>query len=146
MSLCRLVYLSEAVGKPTAVELENLVQKCHVKNSALGVSGLLLYSGGNFMQVLEGDDLCIASIYAKIEKDVRHKNLRRLLFKSADRRLFPDWGMNLALTDRAIAIDRTAVDKTLLGLRLLKDNSESFETQALTLLQEFRRQLMTQAA
>jgi hypothetical protein len=146
MNLCRLVYLSEATNQPTPAELDALVQNCHVKNESLGISGLLLYSSGNFMQVLEGDELRIDTLYKKIEGDPRHTNVRRLLFKAVDRRLFPDWGMNLGHTERMVAIDQAGVDKVLLRLRLVKDNIERVETQALTLLQEFRRQLMKEAA
>jgi len=146
MNLCRLIYLSEATATPTPIELDALVGSSHAKNESLGISGLLLYSSGNFMQVLEGDEMLLDTLYTKIEQDPRHTNVRRLLYKSVQRRLFPDWGMNLGLTERMKAIDQAGVDKALLRFRLIKDNIDRVETEALSLLQEFRRQLMNQAA
>ena len=50
------------------------------------------------------------------------------------------------LTQRVVSIDQASVDRVLLRLRLVKDDIELVETQAISLLQEFRRQLMTDAA
>ena len=146
MNLCTLVYISEAATPFTVPQLDELVAHSHQRNASRGISGLLLYSSGNFMQVLEGDELILDSLYSKIESDPRHTNVRRLLFKGTQRRMFPDWGMNLGITERTVAIDRESVDKVMLRLRLVRDNIEQVETEALSLLQEFRRQLMQQAA
>jgi hypothetical protein len=146
MNLCTLVYISEATTPFKIPQLDQLVAHSHETNASRGISGLLLYSSGNFMQVLEGDELIVDTLYTKIEADPRHTNVRRLLFKGAPRRMFPDWGMNLGITERVVAVDRESVDRVMLRLRLVRDNIERVETEALTLLQEFRRQLMKQAA
>lgn len=144
MGLSRIVYLSRAVNPLAYAELSTLVERCRVKNEAAGISGLLLHSAGNFIQVLEGEEIVITSLYAKIISDDRHSDLRMLFHRPAASRLFPEWGMQLASTTRMAQLDMDAVDRTLRRLRLAPD-AASVEADALQLLQEFRRQLMSAA-
>jgi hypothetical protein len=144
MGLSRIVYLSEAAKPMSQSRLQALVDGCSLKNLAHGVTGLLLHSGGNFMQVIEGDEMIISTLFARISRDTRHKNIRTLLHRAADCRLFPEWGMHLATTMELKPIDSDAIDKTVMRLRLSPD-SASVEKDAMKLLQEFRRQLMPAA-
>jgi hypothetical protein len=144
MGLSRIVYLSEAVKLLSHGKLRALVDGCSERNHAHGVSGLLLHSGGNFMQVLEGEEMVIATLYAKIAKDPRHKNVRTLLHRETDRRLFGDWGMQLANPGQVQSMDTAALDRALIRLRLAPD-AQAVESDAINLLQEFRRQLMQAA-
>jgi hypothetical protein len=49
-----LVYVSSATKPFSPDELSELLAQARVDNAALGITGMLLYSNGNFMQVLEG--------------------------------------------------------------------------------------------
>lgn len=146
MKLWRLVYISQAVRLLPHDALVELVAHSSQKNEGIGVSGLLLCSGGHFMQVLEGDQLVITSLYHKISRDPRHFEVRQLLSHATDRRLFGDWGMNLAETDGPLTMDREAVEKRLMKLRLSNGNDEAAADTALSLLEEFRCQLMKRCA
>ena len=54
---------------------------------------MLLYQGGNFIQLLEGESAAIDTAYGRIEKDPRHHSCLRMLDGEAEERLFPDWSM-----------------------------------------------------
>ena len=59
---------------------------------------MLLYHEGSFLQVLEGDEQVLESLYAKIAKDKRHHRLVALLRRQVDTRHFDQWQMGFALT------------------------------------------------
>jgi hypothetical protein len=88
-----IVYVSSAVDEFSADELRALLAQCVEKNTRLGVTGMLLYKGGNFMQVLEGDETAVRTLYDRIGADPRHKRIMVLLRGSQAQRQFPDWSM-----------------------------------------------------
>jgi hypothetical protein len=73
-------------------------------NSQLDVTGVLLHSEGNFFQVLEGDAEVIESLYAKIGRDKRHKNVVLIIREPIVSRSFADWSMGFAsVTSKDVA-------------------------------------------
>lgn len=49
-----LTYKSRAAYSPSPADLEDLVHKARLRNRSLGVTGMLLYENGKFLQTLEG--------------------------------------------------------------------------------------------
>jgi hypothetical protein len=99
-----LVYVSSAVTPFSTPDLVALLEKAHAVNTALGVTGMLLYKDGNVMQVLEGNREVVHSLYAKIHRDPRHRGLLTLLEGPLTERQFPEWSMgfrNLTAADGA---------------------------------------------
>lgn len=88
----KLLYVSSTKRDFPADDLERILVKARSKNTALGVTGLLLYVDGGFLQVLEGEDAVLRQLYAAIAKDTRHWDARVLLDKEAPRN-FGDWSM-----------------------------------------------------
>jgi hypothetical protein len=88
-----LVYVSSAVVPFSPSDLADLLAKSHKNNSALGITGMLLYKDGNFMQVLEGEEKAVRTLYAKIGDDSRHRGVLTLLQGQVGEREFPDWSM-----------------------------------------------------
>lgn len=89
----QLGYASAATEPFSQEELEELLAKAREKNSSLGVTGMLLYHEGSFIQILEGQEQVVTDLYAKIAEDPRHANAM-LLFKSeATERSFDQWTM-----------------------------------------------------
>ena len=62
-----LVYFSSATKEFTKPELQKLLDEGRKKNSKLGVTGMLLYKDGNFMQVLEGEEKVVTKLISTIE-------------------------------------------------------------------------------
>jgi len=88
-----IVYASSATKHFSRSELLALLTKARATNTKLGITGILLYKDGNFIQVLEGEETAVRALYAKIEKDVRHAGIIVLLQGNEPERQFPDWSM-----------------------------------------------------
>lgn len=88
-----LVYVSSAIRLFSQSELVALLAKSQENNAKLGITGLLLYKDGNFMQVLEGEEKALRTLHAKISHDPRHQGLLTLLQGPLAARQFPDWSM-----------------------------------------------------
>jgi hypothetical protein len=97
----RLVYVSSASQPFTKAELQALLEQARQKNTKLGVTGMLLYKDGNFMQALEGQGNVLRGLVGTIERDSRHKGILILLRGTSEERLFPNWSMGFRdLTDQ----------------------------------------------
>ena len=63
------------------------------RNPAMGISGLLAYSSGTFVQVLEGEQANVETLYGQLQSDPRHSNLEVLHRGETAERLYASWGM-----------------------------------------------------
>ena len=59
----RIVYLSTATRLMSDVELMDVLRVSRENNARDKVTGLLLYQGGNFIQLLEGDADAVAAVF-----------------------------------------------------------------------------------
>jgi hypothetical protein len=91
--LLQLVYVSSATKLLTEEEMAELLRAAREKNARLGITGLLLYNDGNFIQVLEGPKEAVLKLYETINADPRHKGVTTLTSQAVTERLFPDWSM-----------------------------------------------------
>ena len=96
------------------------------------MTGLLVFSGGRFMQLIEGADRTILDLYANIRKDPRHHRVMRLIYEPAADRLFADWAMALMNLDVPCELDVN-------GLREIVEAGATLDggRTALGLLREF---------
>ena len=97
--LVSLVYVSSAVQLFSPEDLLDLLLQAREKNDRLGVTGMLLYKGGNFMQALEGSAQVVRDLYATIARDPRHRDASKLLDYSAKERQFANWTMGFTNLD-----------------------------------------------
>ncbi|MHC4216779.1 MAG: diguanylate phosphodiesterase, partial [Planctomycetota bacterium] len=95
--LIQLIYGSAAKYSFSRSDLTNLLINARRNNVQLGVTGILLYSGGSFFQVLEGESETVDKLFAKIMGDERHKHVTVIIRESIAKRSFSDWTM--AYTD-----------------------------------------------
>ncbi len=93
MDLIQLIYVSSAIRELSDRELDEILVSSVKHNTAQGITGMLLYSAGNFMQVIEGPASAIDETYARICADPRHRHIFLLSRESAEQRLFPAWHM-----------------------------------------------------
>jgi len=94
-----LVYVSSARHLYSEDELKALLQRSRDNNVRLGLTGMLLYKNGNFMQVLEGPEDTLAQLYSKIQSDPRHHTILQLMRKPIQEREFPSWSMGFKNLD-----------------------------------------------
>ncbi|MFT4920362.1 MAG: hypothetical protein ACI8RU_002997 [Zhongshania aliphaticivorans] len=95
-----LIYVSSAVQLLLDEELLLLLRQSQTKNLNLGITGMLLYKGGNFMQMLEGEEQTVRELYATIRKDPRHHNVLTIITGSLKARNFKDWSMGFQNMDK----------------------------------------------
>jgi len=93
------LYSSKAVKAFTQDQLLELLARSRENNAKLGVTGMLLYKNAEFMQVLEGAELTVLRLVAKIEQDPRHKSVSKLLIGHSSERQFPFWYMGFSNLD-----------------------------------------------
>ena len=91
--MIHLVYLSKAVHPLADADLRGLLDQCHRSNARLGITGILFYSHGHIAQLLEGEAAAVEALYARIARDGRHSDVRRLVHKPIAARSFPGWSM-----------------------------------------------------
>jgi hypothetical protein len=92
-SLISLIYLSAATIPFSTLNLLELLKRSRESNSRLGITGMLLYKDGNFLQVLEGNAKKVSALYEKIAQDRRHRRLITLSQSPCVDRAFPHWSM-----------------------------------------------------
>jgi len=68
----QLIYTSSATQALDDFALREIAQSSNYNNQALGITGLLLFHEGSIMQVLEGDEMSVYSLYGKVKRDSRH--------------------------------------------------------------------------
>ena len=78
-SLCKIVYTSTAAALFERQELLNLLEESVQRNTSAGITGLLLYKEGSFMQVLEGEERAVKELFSKICRDSRYRNVVTLI-------------------------------------------------------------------
>ncbi len=111
MSLSHLLYVSDAVQAMDDAALEALIAPCRNKNHRLGVTGVLFYSAGHFIQLLEGERSVVRSLFDTIRKDPRHRDVQLLLLRTIPQRVFADWSMGVLNMDQCSDLDREALDE-----------------------------------
>lgn len=102
LPMMRLVYVSAAKRPFGEPELEDLLQVSRRNNARLGITGLLLYHDGNFMQALEGEPAVVERLEARIREDPRHHFFQRLATEDVAERMFADWAMAYRRYDAGI--------------------------------------------
>ncbi len=63
------------------------------RNTRAGITGLLLYQSGAFIQALEGEKATLTELFEKISHDPRHHHLIRLIQGPIAERIFPNSAM-----------------------------------------------------
>jgi hypothetical protein len=94
-----LAYESQASVPLTAPDLLDLLARSRENNARSGVTGILLYRHGTFLQVLEGPRAEVDGLYATIAGDSRHHEVSTVLVEERPARRFPDWTMGFADVD-----------------------------------------------
>ncbi|MBT2500951.1 BLUF domain-containing protein [Curtobacterium sp. ISL-83] len=88
-----LVYMSSSTTPFDDDALEAVLAHARERNTAAGLSGLLVHRDGRFMQLLEGPYDAVMETYARIVGDPRHDSVALLVEESIHTRRFPEWSM-----------------------------------------------------
>jgi len=91
-----IVYVSTAIAEFGEADLVQLLKRARGFNEQAGITGVLMYGGGRFVQVLEGCPAAVRCLYARIAADPRHGRLEKLADGLVARREFRSWSMSFA--------------------------------------------------
>jgi hypothetical protein len=91
-----IVYISTAIIDFKETDLVQLLKQARGYNERAGITGVLLYAGGRFVQVLEGCPTVVRRLFARIEADPRHGCLEMLADGLVARREYKEWYMGFA--------------------------------------------------
>lgn len=91
--LHHLVYQSTANAPLAEAALEAILAQSRAWNTAHGLTGVLLHSQGNLLQVLEGPEDEVRAIFARIARDARHTVVTKLADGPLAQRHFGQWSM-----------------------------------------------------
>jgi hypothetical protein len=87
--------------------LQDILEVSRIRNSQLGITGVLYYEASRFTQLLEGPHSAVAEIFASISRDERHYDVVVVSHSCSRRRAFPNWSMAMMNeTDYQTALQR----------------------------------------
>ena len=90
--LVRLLYASRAVDT-SAAAIETILSTSRQHNPECGITGILCYGGGIFLQAIEGGRTAVSELYGHIQRDPRHSEVVLLHYEEIDERRFGGWTM-----------------------------------------------------
>ena len=100
MSLARLIYISENQIDPArgsvVRQLGTILSASNRNNSALGITGALVFDDRWFLQALEGERRAVWATFERIGEDERHAGTHLIELIGVEQRLFGNWWMGVA--------------------------------------------------
>lgn len=88
-----IIYLSWATRPFSDEQLHTLLRKARSRNTEVGITGFLLYGNDCFLQVLEGEEVAVRTLYEYIKGDARHRDVTAYADKPIPQRAFAEWAM-----------------------------------------------------
>jgi hypothetical protein len=105
--LVRLLYVSKAVNNDANSHTEAILASSRAHNVSNGITGILCYGGGLFLQVIEGGRGQVNELYNALVQDKRHTDVVLLHYEEITQRRFSGWTMgqvNLAKLNTSIVL------------------------------------------
>jgi hypothetical protein len=105
--LVRLLYVSRAVNKDCSKSIESILDASRAHNIHNGITGVLCYGGGIFLQAIEGGRSAVNTLYSHIVSDQRHTDVVLLHYEEIAGRRFGGWTMgevNVAKVNASILL------------------------------------------
>jgi len=110
--LSQYLYISTAPTLPRE-EVDAILAASARNNPARGITGLLLFNGRNFLQLLEGEDREVSALMEAITADPRHTGVSVLDRRAISSRACPDWAMKRVMIAESITSRREMLERDL---------------------------------
>ncbi len=107
--LIEFIYTSTVTRPLDPKEVINLQESCMHNNAQKGVTGMLLYDGQHFMQVLEGDSQTIETLFETIKHDSRHFEVSAIIRNPIENRNFAAWSMGVVDLTKTMDFKNTKI-------------------------------------
>jgi hypothetical protein len=95
MKLTSVTYTSLARLDLQETDLEDIHRIARDQNAIDGITGLLVFNGTHFLQIIEGSAEAIEDLIEKLRRDPRHTGFEIRDRRKVDARSFPDWSMEM---------------------------------------------------
>ena len=95
-----LIYVSYAVNKMTEDDLLLLHKESQERNEKHDLTGILLYKGQSFMQMIEGKKQVVMDLFHTIKNDNRHSSVITIMAGEIPERNFENWSMGFCNMDQ----------------------------------------------
>jgi hypothetical protein len=86
-----ICFVSSASAHLPEDKVETLLMEWREKNNANNIKGMLLFSEGNFFQVLEGEKNKVLELFEQIREDPRHHSIIQVVGKDLSTGSFDDY-------------------------------------------------------
>lgn len=110
--ISQYLYISTAPSL-SREDVDNILASSQRNNSMIGVTGLLLYNGRNFLQLLEGEESELVSLMMKITHDPRHTGISMVDRRLVRERVCPDWAMRRVMIAENVDRRRALLEEQL---------------------------------
>ena len=150
--LIRIIYISRSTFTPSrsnsGIEpnVGRILAKSRINNRRNGLVGVLYFGDGCFFQCLEGEQLAIDILYARLQSDARHKDIKLLSREPISALSYADWAMKFVPLEKEMTrllnegglksfdpyrFDTAMVHKVMNLLRTSTDTSTAPEVETL---------------
>ncbi len=105
--LVRLLYVSRAQSPEVVNTTQSILDSARKYNIANGITGILCFGGGLYLQAVEGGRTQVNELYGHIVRDPRHRDVVLLDYQEISERRFGGWTMgqvNLAKLNTSIVL------------------------------------------
>lgn len=108
-TLVQIIYISRSTTPPAnpanGVDpvVSRILAHSRTNNRRNGLVGVLYFGDGCFFQCLEGEEVAVDTLYAKLEQDDRHTDLKIISRKQIATATFKDWSMKYVATEKEMA-------------------------------------------
>lgn len=110
--LSQYLYISTAPSL-SREDVESILASSSRNNPANGITGLLLYNGRNFLQLLEGEEGELKALMLRIGNDPRHSGVSLLSSKTIEERTCPEWAMKRMFIAESVESRRETLEAEL---------------------------------
>ena len=83
-----ICYVSTASETLSKTEILSMLRAIKINNNANDIEGILINSGSNFFQLIEGEKSKVRNLYSKIQQDPRHHHIIKILDQPIDNSIF----------------------------------------------------------
>ncbi|MEQ8909990.1 MAG: BLUF domain-containing protein [Vicingaceae bacterium] len=125
--LFQLTYHSIANDNLEKKDIDNLLKQSERNNKKKHITGCLLYSQPEFIQLLEGEQEEVEELYQKIKQDERHQAVTLLSSNQCEKRTFPNWLMAYHKLDDSEPEDQKVIHNFNLFAKVTQQPTESYD-------------------
>jgi Sensors of blue-light using FAD len=88
----QILYISDLSEHTSAAQTSDVLASARTRNAERNITGVLLFDGAHFVQLLEGDHGAVTALMQRIDADARHRNIIVLHTGVTEKRRFLNFG------------------------------------------------------